>query len=134
MSDNTQPPGAAEDTGKRGLWQRLKNPPKCSMLRMIVLGVVGGIAGAMTPFYVRFIKELKISMAEMEKNAINVDEWIGVSAPDFVVTTLASGFALVALARSMRFCSTRSVVPGASSPSNMSWPSAGVSMRSSRCR
>ena len=43
MSENTQPPGGAEDTGKQGFWQRLKNPPKCSMLRMIVLGIVGGI-------------------------------------------------------------------------------------------
>jgi len=43
MSENTQPPGGAEDAGKQGFWQRLKNPPKCSMLRMIVLGIVGGI-------------------------------------------------------------------------------------------
>jgi cytochrome c-type protein NapC len=43
MSENTQPPGGAEDIGKQGFWQRLKNPPKCSMLRMIVLGIVGGI-------------------------------------------------------------------------------------------
>jgi cytochrome c-type protein NapC len=44
MSENTQQPGSAEETGKRSLWQRLKNPPSCSMLRMIVLGVIGGIA------------------------------------------------------------------------------------------
>ena len=43
MSENTQPTGGAEDTGKQGFWQRLKNPPKCSMLRMIILGIVGGI-------------------------------------------------------------------------------------------
>lgn len=55
----------------------------------LVLSLVGlSIAGAMTPFYIRFIKELKTTMAEMEKNAVKVDEWIGVPAPDFTVTTV----------------------------------------------
>ena len=30
--------------GKQGLIQSLLNPPKCSMLRMIVIGLVGGVA------------------------------------------------------------------------------------------
>lgn len=38
MADETQ---AAE--GKQGWLQRLLNPPKCSMLRMIIVGVVGGV-------------------------------------------------------------------------------------------
>lgn len=31
------------DNPKRGFWYRLMNPPKCSMLRMITIGVLGGI-------------------------------------------------------------------------------------------
>lgn len=29
--------------GKRSLWRRLTSPPKCSMLRVVVIGVIGGI-------------------------------------------------------------------------------------------
>jgi len=32
-----------EPRGLRGWWHRLMNPPKCSMLRMITVGVLGGI-------------------------------------------------------------------------------------------
>lgn len=41
MAD-TQNTNNASDQ-KEGLIERLKNPPKCSMLRMIVVGVLGGI-------------------------------------------------------------------------------------------
>ena len=55
----------------------------------LILSVVGlSVAAAMTPFYVRFIKQFKGMMEEAQKNAVNVDEWIGVPAPDFTVTTL----------------------------------------------
>ncbi len=44
MTDNTQPPSCATGKpGKRGLWARLMSPPQCSMLRMIIIGIVGGI-------------------------------------------------------------------------------------------
>ncbi|MDP1732949.1 MAG: NapC/NirT family cytochrome c [Sulfuritalea sp.] len=39
MADETQ-----QAEGKEGFFKRLLNPPKCSMLRMIVIGIVGGIA------------------------------------------------------------------------------------------
>ncbi len=39
MADDTQ-----EAESKRGFFRSLLNPPKCSMLRMIVIGVIGGIA------------------------------------------------------------------------------------------
>ncbi len=35
--------GTQEEQNKSGLIDRLKTPPKCSMLRMIVIGVLGGI-------------------------------------------------------------------------------------------
>ena len=38
--NNNTPESTNNDTG---LVNRLKNPPKCSMLRMIVVGVLGGI-------------------------------------------------------------------------------------------
>jgi cytochrome c-type protein NapC len=42
LQNNTTPPGqSGNDTG---LINRLKKPPKCSMFRMIVIGVLGGIA------------------------------------------------------------------------------------------
>lgn len=45
MTANTQPPSCgASDTGKRSLWRRLMSPPKCSMLRIVVIGIIGGIA------------------------------------------------------------------------------------------
>lgn len=41
VQDNNTPPN---NTGENsGLLARLKAPPKCSMLRMIVIGVLGGI-------------------------------------------------------------------------------------------
>ncbi|MDP2793298.1 MAG: NapC/NirT family cytochrome c [Sulfurisoma sp.] len=43
MPENTPPP-ACETEAKGGFWQRLLRPPKCSMLTMIAIGVVGGIA------------------------------------------------------------------------------------------
>ena len=44
MSENTQPPSCGADkAGKQWLWRRLMSPPKCSMLRMIVIGVIGCI-------------------------------------------------------------------------------------------
>jgi nitrate/TMAO reductase-like tetraheme cytochrome c subunit len=45
MNDNS-PPSSNNDnaeTGKPSLWQRMKRPPQCSMLRMSILGIVGGI-------------------------------------------------------------------------------------------
>lgn len=41
QNNNAQPD--SENTRDAGLIERLKNPPKCSMLRMIVVGVLGGI-------------------------------------------------------------------------------------------
>lgn len=41
MDDKTP---SARDTAKPGLWQRLKRPPSCSMRRMLVIGVFGGVA------------------------------------------------------------------------------------------
>jgi len=44
MADSQNPGNTpTEDKEKEGLIDRLKNPPKCSMLRMIVVGVLGGI-------------------------------------------------------------------------------------------
>jgi len=42
MSANSpMPPGNPDEP--RSIWQRLLQPPKCSMLRMILVGIVGGI-------------------------------------------------------------------------------------------
>ncbi|MDP1653690.1 MAG: NapC/NirT family cytochrome c [Rhodocyclaceae bacterium] len=41
QNDNTSADQSGTD---KGLINRLKNPPKCSMFRMIVIGVLGGIA------------------------------------------------------------------------------------------
>src|SRR3989338_3531562 len=41
MNDNLPPTG---NTEKQGLWQRLRRPPRCSMLRMLVIGILGGVA------------------------------------------------------------------------------------------
>ncbi len=44
MGENTQPPSCdAEVNDKRGFLHRLMKPPKCSMLTMIVIGILGGI-------------------------------------------------------------------------------------------
>lgn len=44
MGENTQPPSCdAEVNEKRGFLHRLMKPPKCSMLTMIVIGILGGI-------------------------------------------------------------------------------------------
>jgi len=42
MSENTQPPPGDTNT-KDGFWRRLLRPPKCSMLTMIAIGIIGGI-------------------------------------------------------------------------------------------
>lgn len=43
MAENSQQPPGGEGSEKRGFFHRLLNPPKCSMLRMIVIGILGGI-------------------------------------------------------------------------------------------
>ena len=46
MAENQQTPcggNQSSETKKAGLFARLKNPPNCSMLRMIVVGTLGGI-------------------------------------------------------------------------------------------
>ena len=44
MAENNQPsPNGKAVEEKTSLWQRLKLPPQCSMLRMIVIGIFGGI-------------------------------------------------------------------------------------------
>ena len=46
MASDNNPPPTCDTTAQepRGFWQRLMHPPKCSMLRMIVIGLVGGVA------------------------------------------------------------------------------------------
>lgn len=45
MTENSPPSSTGTaSAGKETLWQRLRRPPKCSMLRMIILGIFGGIA------------------------------------------------------------------------------------------
>jgi cytochrome c-type protein NapC len=44
MNDQPTPAGKTEETVKQGFWQRLKRPPQCSMRRMLVIGIIGGIA------------------------------------------------------------------------------------------
>ena len=45
MTENALPPSdGTNKPAKESLWRRLKRPPQCSMLRMIILGIVGGIA------------------------------------------------------------------------------------------
>lgn len=44
MAENIQPPSCSTGpAGKENFWQRLMRPPKCSMLRMIIIGSIGGI-------------------------------------------------------------------------------------------
>jgi cytochrome c-type protein NapC len=44
MTDNTPPtPPDASVTARPGLWGRLMRPPQCSMLRMIFIGILGGV-------------------------------------------------------------------------------------------
>ena len=44
MTDNSQAPRCGtENTQKRGLWARFMSPPNCSMLRITVIGIIGGI-------------------------------------------------------------------------------------------
>lgn len=43
MAANTPPTDEGTSNTSRGLWSRLKNPPKCSMGRMLLIGLVFGI-------------------------------------------------------------------------------------------
>jgi cytochrome c-type protein NapC len=43
MPDGTQPPATEAQSGKADLLSRLRQPPRCSMLRMLVIGVLFGV-------------------------------------------------------------------------------------------
>ncbi|CAG0989643.1 cytochrome c nitrite reductase small subunit [Rhodocyclaceae bacterium] len=43
MAEDQQSGNGAQDSAKQTFFQRLMNPPKCSMLRMITVGILGGI-------------------------------------------------------------------------------------------
>jgi cytochrome c-type protein NapC len=43
MPDGTQPPATESPSEKTALMSRLRQPPKCSMLRMLVIGVLFGV-------------------------------------------------------------------------------------------
>ncbi|MDO8933930.1 MAG: NapC/NirT family cytochrome c, partial [Rhodocyclaceae bacterium] len=45
MAENQQSPSSNSEaaSGKKGFMQRMLNPPNCSMLRMIIVGTLGGI-------------------------------------------------------------------------------------------
>jgi cytochrome c-type protein NapC len=44
MNDKIQPlPSDISKSARKGIWQRLMDRPNCSMLRIIIIGVVGGI-------------------------------------------------------------------------------------------